>query len=117
MRISDWSSDVCSSDRHGRIGLLYALTFHDEHRINQVLRSQHIFAHQTAGKLVATITPRTRGGKVRGKNKRSHGTTLGEIQFSICAAAVCRRMRRVAENGSSEERRVGEEGVRTCRYR
>src|SRR3546814_16782536 len=101
MRISDWSSDVCSSDlglgdiailRGKRLGILRAMS---EHRlqIGQVQQQQALFVRETEGdgqhaflRVVQAHQP--------GKQHRPH--------FG---------------NGRSEERRVGKEGVSTCRFR
>src|SRR3546814_5941060 len=76
MRISDWSSDVCSSDLA---------------RIQQV----RVFR-----------TDQRRGGTVR--ITRVAGADVAQYRIERCRLARVRR---------SEERRVGKEGVSTCRSR
>src|SRR3546814_20396812 len=89
MRISDWSSDVCSSDLHSVADL-------DAHHVTHPLlvRIVHRPAIMTVGQQ-ALVDDLDRG--------------LGPEPFAH------RRLGRVGE--SSEERRVGKEWVSTCRSR
>src|SRR3546814_15494819 len=83
MRISDWSSDVCSSD------------------------------------LSAQREDETGRGEGAGED-RSIGADLGEDESSPerpPAKAIAEAGRRQRGERRSEERRVGKEGVSTCRYR
>src|SRR3546814_14231639 len=98
MRISDWSSDVCSSDLFGCDIVAF-----------------------NAGDIVASIITaafhRThldlRGGEVIPEHLflvESIGSQLGEGRIGLGFADDTRRLR-------SEERRVGKECVNTCRSR
>src|SRR3546814_20317321 len=95
MRISDWSSDVCSSDlvdRIGRVGLIAELGEVDRH---VVLDDPRAARHQVQ-----------QGGKVLDVGDRD-GVAVG----------VALGWRQVLGVGRSEERRVGKESVSTCRSR
>src|SRR3546814_4469925 len=94
MRISDWSSDVCSSDLPVAItpggamqGRQYALWAEFAHVLQRVLKRALLDSHLCAGFQVL------------------HG--------AAAAHAEVRAVRR----DRSEERRVGEECVSTCRSR
>src|SRR3546814_17232089 len=92
MRISDWSSDVCSSD----------LTFHE----------------QGAG-AVSTCQAYNQGGAnkygVATLTLGSHGTATGEFPTQLPGDED--RGYACSKGGlRSEERRVGKECVSTCRY-
>src|SRR3546814_14876383 len=117
MRISDWSSDVCSSDLHGRIawpaGLQPAIDRCAGHVLNRV---KHFGYGKTAPIAAVERQRRLRGihqlpqrenmgrGKVRHMDLvADHGAVAGVILGAENGAA-----------GRSEGRRVGEEGVGTC---
>src|SRR3546814_4151931 len=95
MRISDWSSDVCSSD------LLYPS--HDYFVVCAELRRDRVqYAFQAAARL--------------GQHGIDHATAVGNARLHdrdipALVAIGFGRFRR------SEARRVGKEGVRTCRSR
>src|SRR3546814_13825069 len=94
MRISDWSSDVCSSDLSG---LLYLTVL-------QVLGSgcRCWGAHHLRG-----CRPRPRGVEKGGDT-----STTGEAMFKSLQEEIDATMQR-----RQEERRVGKAGVSTCRTR
>src|SRR3546814_12097801 len=105
MRISDWSSDVCSSDlsRIGRrrtrrwwSGLLAEVPDLDRGSGRRWL-GDRILRRMAANTLVLL------GGKAVG----------GLLSLATMALAV----RALGLEGRSEERRGGKEGVRTCRSR
>src|SRR3546814_7312647 len=86
MRISDWSSDVCSSDLVIEPAFGRAIS-------GEMLGARH---HRgVAGEVVALKAPHPRGGEAA-------------AEIGVLARAFDAR---------SEERRVGKEGVSTCRYR
>src|SRR3546814_4691746 len=98
VRISDWSSDVCSSDLANR-------------RCNGKLGSG-----------------RGRGGDRAGEAGVDEGIVVAEQPAEPLARRVDRvryraitllenAVRRSEDGPRSEERRVGKEGVSTCRYR
>src|SRR3546814_12633130 len=96
MRISDWSSDVCSSD----LGGLVAASFPDRHQV--MARTSYVVA--------------------LGSNRRGrHGSPRAEIAAALTAiggvTAVSPIMTTPPPGPSirSEERRVGKECVRTGR--
>src|SRR3546814_13300477 len=89
MRISDWSSDVCSSDLH-------ALWFHEPFRADEWL-------------LYACDSPWA--GHARGFNRGRIYTQDGRLVVSAAQEGLIRLRER------SEERRVGKECVSTCRSR
>src|SRR3546814_14389537 len=94
MRISDWSSDVCSSD------LMYGarpMSRLIQEKIKQPLAEELLF-----GKLL-------HGGEVDVTVKD------GQLAFQLTPAAP--KKPRKTGGGRSEERRVGKECVSTCRSR
>src|SRR3546814_17753350 len=105
MRISDWSSDVCSSDLHARRFELMK-TFRDllyKHRDRLVEISKHEAGAATGAAYRAQID-----GALSGAD--------GLIsEFQRMKWQEDRGVKN--ENGRSEERRVGEECVSTCRSR
>ncbi len=86
---------------HGADLLLNSLAFTHKDRVDQVVGGQAVFAHQTAGKLVAAVTAQASIRKVGRRNKTSHGTTFGEIQFSMHSVASGKPIRSVEEKGSA----------------
>src|SRR3546814_20259347 len=87
MRISDWSSDVCSSDLFSRLGvpsLSRAVGAPKRNKLTLLSIAEMFRANGMTARTDASDTGRARRGK---------------------------RVRR------SEERRVGKECVSTCRYR
>src|SRR3546814_11801632 len=88
MRISDWSSDVCSSDLQGED--VTALAAHERVRkgIAFVPQLENVFPSLTVE-----------------ENLKMGGYTLARDQVA----------RRISAQYSSEERRVGKECVSTCR--
>src|SRR3546814_14669665 len=100
MRISDWSSDVCSSD----LGALDARVRMADGRLSSVDARLHDITLDAAGKGLAFAgldgDVRLSGGAPVDSELRWRSGSLQGIEF-----------------GRSEERRVGKEGVRTCRSR
>src|SRR3546814_15285533 len=92
MRISDWSSDVCSSDLARRI---LDLKHHGGHQLG-ALRDQGIIGGQLVGNLFSAAA----FGQQHLLHLEQHGVEILEI-----------------EGARSEERRVGKECVSTCRSR
>src|SRR3546814_20321970 len=110
MRISDWSSDVCSSDLRC---------------VDPVLRAAR-------ARRQPPLLPRVRGGvpvsqRPRAPRAALAGGAAGPVRTHRCAndaAAQRAGEARPRDRGAggrrlarSEERRVGKEGVSTCRYR
>src|SRR3546814_20135959 len=91
MRISDWSSDVCSSDLFGHI----ARDEHPEHR-------QHLLEQPG-------VEPALRRGMAR--DGAANVLRSEDLAQYLVALPDRPRLRR------SEERRVGKECVSTCRSR
>src|SRR3546814_16664550 len=96
MRISDWSSDVCSSD--------LSMT-------HRVLRHSFTVDHVT-GFIRALYDDRL--GFVAGSAEIAPGISLHHVGGHTDGLQVVRVWTR---RGRSEERRVGNEWVSTCRYR
>src|SRR3546814_15118441 len=92
MRISDWSSDVCSSDLEVRLAHAHheILIGDGEHRLRDVDLALALLV----------------GGPVRGPVER-----LRRVDADALGVEAARGVAR------SEERRVGKECVSTCRFR
>src|SRR3546814_18690080 len=95
MRISDWSSDVCSSDLHGRI------------------RQQGRSIADEGGKYVRAI------GQTPGNQSLARKVCQGRTKFSLRPADAGYAVATAADDplDRSEERRVGKECGSTCRSR
>src|SRR3546814_16420161 len=104
MRISDWSSDVCSSDLLGHCGLcLLHFRFSQRLiRLGKVITFTVLLSHAS----------RHLGGSVNELINRAvkfaASTIRGKNELHQRSSQLCSR---------SEERRVGQESVSTCRYR
>src|SRR3546814_11816199 len=97
MRISDWSSDVCSSDLE-----------------SEWWRGGDVAPIAPPSSLRAATSPSLRGREDR------DAFSFVQPAFSTLTTFVVASDRRVPMGGvrmRSEERRVGKEGVRTCRSR
>src|SRR3546814_20216235 len=100
MRISDWSSDVCSSDLAAMNGLPYSQQFG-----HGVINAGSALAITVALNSSASSVPTLlQSGSYQSEHSAPSGSTLG----SGCLASIGSR---------SEERRVGQECVSTCRSR
>src|SRR3546814_12540660 len=97
MRISDWSSDVCSSDLVRQLAEINA-----EHALEQVL-------HQTFDQRDDLVLRHERGFDVE----------LREFRLAVGAQILVAEAAgdQVVAVERAEERRVGTEGVSTCRCR
>ncbi len=62
--------------RHRRHRLAAVLAVEHEHRQDQVIDGQHIFAHQTAGKIVTTIATQTSSGEQPAGRNETHDGLL-----------------------------------------
>src|SRR3546814_17929391 len=108
MRISDWSSDVCSSD----LLLMSGLTA--QQALQRTIEHREIFHDEMVGLMRqimrGDVSPLMTSAILTGL--RGKKETVGEI------AAAAQVMRALAKNVErSEERSGGKESVRTCRYR
>src|SRR3546814_8040354 len=99
MRISDWSSDVCSSDLPVRLIELFHLA--DLHGL-----AIHPLTMRQAGRDIGLIDARVR------RDPRANALFLDVLTSTRDAETVLRWM-----NERSEARRVGKECVSTCRSR
>src|SRR3546814_18927776 len=97
MRISDWSSDVCSSDLNPKG--------------NYLMRIMQLHAENYKRLGVVEITPQGNLITIGGKNGNGKSSVLGAIYVTLKGSAVAPPVPR------SEERRVGQECVSTCRSR
>src|SRR3546814_20729584 len=93
MRISDWSSDVCSSDLHDKQ--------HERHSCDLVHRNNHDNTRISEMKHEMAIK----------KWQHTIANTAEETHAQLDVWRCHFRLMR------SEERRVGKECVSTCRYR
>src|SRR3546814_20166212 len=116
MRISDWISDVCSSDLNGYVA-------HSTRRIKEDGRAKRLVIKLII--LAITIDANTRsGGERSGERERGINNSLG---IAVSDILLCRDPD--GQNGrhegqiygafvaSSEERRVGQGCVSTCEVR
>src|SRR3546814_18234712 len=109
MRISDWSSDVCSSDlrvRRARIGEPQIVL---QHRAN--LRGDEApLAEQMPAAFLELAHPRTAAAAEKDDRFGHHRAILGKAARQRIDPGAPGHVR-------SEARRVGTECVRTCRSR
>src|SRR3546814_19791940 len=108
MRISDWSSDVCSSDLLQLLGLSGRLL------AAQRRAQDRPSAAQPAGGRPADRRAGGPGTKGKGKIFRSHARMGQPARLTALSKAPFRKRGRPCR---SEERRVGKECVSTCRAR
>src|SRR3546814_21157299 len=107
MRISDWSSDVCSSDLVEDVPGIYSLTAEAGIRLSDYSNT----GTSTTWKAGGTWEP-FRGYKLRGIYQHSvRSPNISELFTPITTGLA-----NLAED-RSEERRVGKECGSTCRYR
>src|SRR3546814_18501566 len=101
MRISDWSSDVCSSDLDGRVALngWAKVTGHDV-----IETAVHC---ERDGVEAIIYTDIARDGMMQGFNAESTSALAKALKTPVLASGGVR----------SAERRVGTRCVRTCRSR
>src|SRR3546814_11425075 len=103
MRISDWSSDVCSSD-------LIAMIFQDPMTfLNPVLT----IGRQLCDVIAAHQAVKAAAGRLGSGAIREHAVRMLELVRLPDAAELLDRY----PHQRSEERRVGKECVSTCRSR
>src|SRR3546814_17110732 len=95
MRISDWSSDVCSSDLAGE---MLFVTGHSGAGKSTLLKLIHLSERPSRG---AVLFAERNLMKVRGRRVALHRRDVGVV----------------FQDHRSEERRVGQECVSTCRSR
>src|SRR3546814_13658411 len=110
MRISDWSSDVCSSDLGGVRGAL----------LNEMLRGANTRG-QGPGRQARAIERAAwieigAGKPQRGRDIAEEVEKVGSVVGDDLVAAVKGAESRLERPGS-DERRVGKECVSTCRSR
>src|SRR3546814_15688950 len=107
MRISDWSSDVCSSDLLALVLLSAAIYYKLFGLVADIALFFNLVVLVAVMSLIGvTLTMPGVAGIV---------LTLGmAIDANVL---ICERVREELRNGRSEERRVGKEGVSTCRSR
>src|SRR3546814_18133963 len=112
MRISDWSSDVCSSDLLGHLAPDHLQAF--ERATAAVVQRQRAARDRAAaGVAVAGLGVADVGDVVVGEVRMQ-----GDVAAAALSAVVdLGHALDVADLARSEERRVGKEGVRTCRSR
>src|SRR3546814_13388339 len=115
MRISDWSSDVCSSDLETRTSEGFHLPHIDEPGL------QDLYAWNAE---ILSLALRSRRAADEPAGCRSKLDDLLAAAGGDAAAASAELFARIAERSStiehhrrSEERRVGQECVSTCRSR
>src|SRR3546814_20163408 len=123
MRISDWSSDVCSSDLQASRNTRNA----ERRNSSAIAPPTRISGHADA--VAATRPAAARTPRLEITSLREHSKVLLMLTFRLRKRHSIARQLRLATSasapkisisvldGRSEERRVGKEGVSTCRYR
>src|SRR3546814_16965135 len=106
MRISDWSSDVCSSDLLADHHARPARVARGKHRAERPAEAEHEVG---GNRTLADPATDPVGSKVTSGSHRSVPCALTRSRLAHPPAA--------AVGGRSEERRVGKECVSTCRSR
>src|SRR3546814_567476 len=139
MRISDWSSDVCSSDLSAlrvfvmgeRAAAHEPPTADDLEMMRSLTReaieagalgvstSRNLMHRTKAGELAPSLYSEEDELKALAQGLRDAGNGVYQIIPRIMGSASeeFALMRRLAEESRSEERRVGKECVSTCRSR
>src|SRR3546814_14405528 len=108
MRISDWSSDVCSSDLH-------AIDEADEREAVDPDDRQREFLAAEPGDGAARAFPALETLGDLAEHDVPRLVPEGVVD-RLEAIDVDQQQRGGRIGGRSEERRVGQEGVRTCRF-
>src|SRR3546814_13619195 len=129
MRISDWSSDVCSSDlgqivvRQEHAGVDYAVAY-AQCQIARRLQRAAIGQRQACdGSIFAAVEPEDEGTRVSNRARTGECCAVAALNLSSRVVVEGRGGERQCRPGQdralvrSEERRVGKECVSTCRSR
>src|SRR3546814_14166102 len=110
MRISDWSSDVCSSDLSAGQQTIFRNT---RCRRKSGRRTEWLFSKMADRHTIALKRKESGMATISKTNGLVGGTLASDIHHRLREDIVsC-----VLEPGRSEERRVGKECVSTCRSR
>src|SRR3546814_17977254 len=118
MRISDWSSDVCSSDLDDIGDCCRSTTFQNVvERLQLVMWSYDDISSKERNDMHVR-TMQDLGAAVR-QARTGHGKTQAELaeHVGVSRDGVVRLAKGHPRLERSEERRVGTEGARTCKYR
>src|SRR3546814_11901767 len=119
MRISDWSSDVCSSDLGDRRRHRPRRALHDRHRAARA-RASLAQRRRSMKRFWKDVQVEDGGIRLDGRPIRTPGRAPLILPTPAPAGAVADEWRGVGvtvDPRSSDERRVGKECVRTCRSR
>src|SRR3546814_13180420 len=111
MRISDWSSDVCSSDLFGLVGRIVGRRGGD---VEQTAGAFEMILAPGAGEqaIVADAVESAR----QGVEQEAANELVSGQRHDLLAVGAALAIIFISE-GRSEERRVGKECVSTCRSR
>src|SRR3546814_17326994 len=107
MRISDWSSDVCSSDLDGFDDLARAIRLRCDPAEADLARLE--------GDDLVCLDHQVRDGDL--ERSVEHGGVVSLVRLGDQPGGIGDGDDVVVARQSSEERRVGQECVSTCRYR
>src|SRR3546814_11243723 len=118
MRISDWSSDVCSSDLSPRARTLLVLGYEDVYcagdHVPEILKHQPVGLEGIDGLLVDYMKRKNLHPRNRALLPQGGGWLLVEFGGADKREAAARAMKRMDQlrDERSEGRRVGKEGVK-----
>src|SRR3546814_12810505 len=112
MRISDWSSDVCSSDLEllGAAGLKHPGELRPHHIVKRI-------ANGEVRVLSALFPDLEKGELLEGKFRSTLFRTVWPMAQAESFSPLYSLSAALSGNTRSEERRVGKECVSTCRSR
>src|SRR3546814_14479766 len=105
MRISDWSSDMCSSDHHALRDLRARTVEAEEWSRREILVELRAVGQRGGAEAVEDVDRQAAGVSLGLQHERRHGADQHRLGDALGAVA------------RSEERRVGKECVSTCRSR
>src|SRR3546814_19662836 len=114
MLISDWSSDVCSSDLPVRCSIGYRGRVHGDYRVSVSARGASDDWNRTHMTIRTILVD---DEKLANKGLQLRLEAHGDVDVVDTAQNGREAIRKIKTHKQSEERRVGDERLSTCRYR